>query len=227
MRRELCIIILVLIYLFILFFYNCSPTINIDEENSSYLKLNLPPYFGEKLNIAVLELKNRSEYSGTEVGRGISQMLVTALSNTGRFRLVERNTEVLSKILEEQGLALSGVINQNSIIQVGKLLNAQALVIGEITEFGIRKYGGYIAFSGSKKIITRVAIDARMVNTQTGEIMVSSTGIGVTSTKTSGIALTIEFGTEGFDQTTIGISTRKAVNQIATKFALSLNQYNN
>ena len=58
-----------------------------------------------------------------------------------------------------------------------------------------------------------------MIDTETGEILASFTGIGEETIQTSGIVLAFEFGTEGFNQMTIGISMRKADNQIAIKFA--------
>ncbi|MEW6686227.1 MAG: CsgG/HfaB family protein [Candidatus Edwardsbacteria bacterium] len=189
------------------------------QEPIKNLNLNLPPYSGLPRLIAVIDLRNQSEFDDPRIGRGISKMLITALVNSGRFTVVERQEAVLDRILREQGLSLMGVIDPTSAAQVGRLLGAKAVVVGEVSEFGIRKTGGYIGLGGTKTITTRVVIDARMIDVTTGQILVAETGVGTSSTQTSGVALTFEFGTAGFDETTIGIATRIAVNKIVKGFA--------
>ncbi|MGD9899961.1 MAG: CsgG/HfaB family protein [Calditrichaceae bacterium] len=195
-------------------------------EDETDLVLDLPPYSGEKLSIAVLDLQNQTEFDDPRIGRGVANMLVTALVNSDRFTVVERNPEAIQKLLEEQALGLSGVMDAATAAKVGKMLGAKGVVIGEVSEFGIRKTGAFVGVGGQKTITTRVVIDARMVDVETGRIMMASPGIGKSRTSTSGIALTFEFGTAGFDETTIGMATRKAVNQIVKKFAMTFNPTN-
>ena len=64
-------------------------------------------------------------------------------------------------------------------------------------------------------------------DTETGRILRAATGMGQSSTNTSGVALTFEFGTAGFDETTIGMATRKAVNQVVRNFATIQNTTSN
>ncbi|MGD9487226.1 MAG: CsgG/HfaB family protein [Calditrichaceae bacterium] len=218
--------VLLILGLFV-FLSSCAtvpPPSEIDDETD--LVLDLPPYSGEKLTIAVLDLQNQTEFDDPRIGRGVANMLVTALVNSDRFTVVERNSEAIQKLLEEQALGLSGVVDAATAAKVGKMLGAKGVVIGEVSEFGIRKTGAFVGVGGQKTITTRVVIDARMVDVETGRIMMASPGIGKSRTSTSGIALTFEFGTTGFDETTIGMATRKAVNQIVKKFAMTFNPTN-
>ncbi len=218
--------VLLILGLFV-FLSSCAtvpPPSEIDDETD--LVLDLPPYSGEKLTIAVLDLQNQTEFDDPRLGRGVANMLVTALVNSDRFTVVERNSEAIQKLLEEQALGLSGVVDAATAAKVGKMLGAKGVVIGEVSEFGIRKTGAFVGVGGQKTITTRVVIDARMVDVETGRIMMASPGIGKSRTSTSGIALTFEFGTTGFDETTIGMATRKAVNQIVKKFAMTFNPTN-
>ncbi len=218
--------VLLILGLFV-FLSSCAtvpPPSEIDDETD--LVLDLPPYSGEKLTIAVLDLQNQTEFDDPRIGRGVANMLVTALVNSDRFTVVERNSEAIQKLLEEQALGLSGVVDAATAAKVGKMLGAKGVVIGEVSEFGIRKTGAFVGVGGKKTITTRVVIDARMVDVETGRIMMASPGIGKSRTSTSGIALTFEFGTSGFDETTIGMATRKAVNQIVKKFAMTFNPTN-
>jgi curli biogenesis system outer membrane secretion channel CsgG len=209
-----------LLLCFLILVISCATTPQSEtpaDENDLFL--NLPPYSGERYTIAVLDLSNQTEFDDPRIGRGISNMLVTALVNSDRFTVVERNPEVIRNLLEEQSLGLSGVVDPMTAARVGRILGARGVVIGEVSEFGIRKTGAYVGLGGKKTITTRVVIDARMVDVETGRILMAAPGIGQSSTQTSGVALTFEFGTAGFDETTIGMATRKAVNQVVRKFA--------
>ncbi|UCF64789.1 MAG: hypothetical protein JSW33_02845 [bacterium] len=187
--------------------------------DDSDLYLNLPPYSGDRLTVAVLDLHNQTEFDDPRIGRGVANMLVTALVNSGRFTVVERNEAVMENLLKEQALGMSGVVDPTTAARVGQLLGASGVIIGEVSEFGIRKTGSFVGIGGQKTITTRVVIDARLVDVETGRILMAAPGFGQSSTSTGGVALTFEFGTTGFDETTIGIATRKAVNQVVRKFA--------
>lgn len=199
----------------------CATTTAPPPETTADLRLELPPYTGKKMLIAVIDLRNQSEFDDPRIGRGISNMLITALVNSGRFTVVERDQQVLDRIFAEQRLGQSGAVTAQTAAQVGRMLGARAVVVGEVSEFGIRKTSAFVGVGGTKTITTRVVVDARLVDSETAEIIAGETGFGTSSTQTSGVALTFEFGTAGFDETTIGIATRKAVNQVAEKFALS------
>lgn len=204
----------------LLLFAACATTPPVTTvEDDTDLYLNLPPYTGERTAIAVLDLQNQSDFDDPRIGRGISNMLITALVNSDRFTVVERNPEAIKNLMSEQALGMSGALDAATAARVGKMLGAKGVVIGEVSEFGIRKTSAFVGVGGKKTITTRVVIDARMVDVETGRIVMAASGIGQSSTQTTGVALTLEFGTAGFDETTIGIATRKAVNQIVKKFA--------
>lgn len=169
-------------------------------------------------------LDNNAEFDDPRIERGIAKMLTTAMVESMRFKVVERSPEVIESILKEQTLSLSGVVDSRTAVNVGKLLGAEAVIIGEVSEFGIRKTGTYTGFSGSKKITTRLVVDARMVDVETGEIIAAKTGIGTATTRSKGMGavMSFEYGTEGFDETTIGIAARKAVYKIVEKFSLTI-----
>lgn len=191
-------------------------------ESTADLRLEMPPYSGEKMIIAVIDLQNQSEFDDPRIGRGVSNMMITALVNSGRFRVVERNNEVLDNIFTEQKLGQTGAVTAETAAMVGKMLGAEAVVVGEVSEFGIRKTSAFVGVGGSKTITTRVVIDARLVDSETAAILAGEIGIGTSTTRTSGVALTFEFGTTGFDETTIGMATRKAVNQVVKNFSLNI-----
>lgn len=86
------------------------------------------------------------------IGKGISRLVAGELRKTEEIRIIER--EKLKKVLDEQNLTLSGVTDEASQIELGKLLSADFIVIGEIIDMA-----GPLLFS------------VRLVDTSTGEVV--------------------------------------------------------
>jgi curli biogenesis system outer membrane secretion channel CsgG len=97
---------------------------------------SLPTYHGPKKIFAVLEFQNATDYGSDQLSRVASDMLVTALKQSERFLLVER--ERLNLVLAEQALGQTGALDPDTRAKVGQVLGAQFLILGTITEFGFR-----------------------------------------------------------------------------------------
>jgi TolB-like protein len=100
--------------------------------------------------VAVVEFTDL-QGSTTDFGRFLAEELVTRLMETEKFRVIER--QLLNKIIGEQKLSLTGVIDPASAKQLGKILGVDAIVSGTITNL-----------SQSLKV------NARLISTETGEI---------------------------------------------------------
>lgn len=101
------------------------------------------------------------DYSGKDdelsfLRKGLTQMLVTDLSESKKLRLVERID--LESVLKELKLNRSNKIDKFSANQIGKLLGARYLVTG-----------GYFEFKG------RLRVDAKIIDVETGVVK----GVGV------------------------------------------------
>jgi TolB-like protein len=104
----------------------------------------------QKTTIAVVEfvdLKGRV----TDLGRFLAEKLITRLYQTKKFKVIER--QLLNKIVNEQKLSLTGMIDQSTAQRLGKLLGVDAIASGTVTDLG-----------------KTLDINARLINTQTGEI---------------------------------------------------------
>ncbi len=174
---------------------------------------------GLKKRIAVIDFEDRSGW-GHNIGSGLADMLVTQLVKSGKFMVIER--QELSKILEEQGLGLSGAVTPQSAAQVGKLLGVELMVMGSVSEFGEKKsgVGGSIGrFNIGGKLTKREAravVDIRLVNTTTGEIVLAESAEGVEkSTGLDKIKIKdIDFGNPThWDKTILGKASRKAIDK--------------
>lgn len=69
----------------------------------------------------------------THFGRYLSERLYVKLSQSDAFNIVDRNN--IKLILKEQSLQQSGVIDEKTITELGKLVGANIFIKGVLTEF--------------------------------------------------------------------------------------------
>lgn len=102
---------------------------------------------------------------GIEAGaaEAINSHLASELVRSGAFRVMERTQ--MDKILAEQGFQKSGACEKSECeVELGKLLSVDRIVVGDLGRVG-----------------TKYALSARMIQVQTGEILVSVTESGASS----------------------------------------------
>jgi curli biogenesis system outer membrane secretion channel CsgG len=161
----------------------------------------------------------------SDFARGLTQMLTTALAARPEFTVVERTQ--LDKVAAEQQLGASGRVEAKSAASVGKLLGAQALITGDITEFTYKQSSAGSKLSilkavdsklGAKldRITAQVAIDLRIIDATTGAVISSVRGEGSsTATGASGDYSKAgrEIGIGGSKQTPLGAASREAIDK--------------
>ncbi len=89
-----------------------------------------------KTRVAVIDFEQKAfqEFQGKQIGEIVAEWLITSLANTGRFEVVERAQ--LQKVLKEQQLGISGVINQETAAKMGELLGVKVIVTGSVIQIG-------------------------------------------------------------------------------------------
>jgi|GEM_PF-4627121 len=85
----------------------------------------------EKPRIAVMNLK--AEGVSEKTASVISSMLRTEFVNSGKFIIIER--EQMDSILKEQGFQQTGCTDQACVVEVGRLLSARKMLVGEVIDF--------------------------------------------------------------------------------------------
>jgi len=203
-------------------------------EHLAMLSAPLPNIPGPKRTVAVAHFDAVGSFTryhgGWDVGGGLSAMLTTALTESERFIVLERGS--LSTVMSEQQLAANGLTNAESGAQTGNLFGAQLLIMGSVTEFGQNNSGGGVSFGFSGSDLGGaispqwskgyVAIDIRMVDATTGQVIKSYTVRE--KIKSSALSGNINFkgfslGGNKFNSTPLGEATRRAINKIAQRFA--------
>ncbi len=100
--------------------------------------------------IAVVQFQNL-DGSVSEFGGFIAEEMITRLYQTGNFRVVER--EMLNKVMAEHELATSGLVDESTAKELGKLLGVDAIATGTITNLG-----------------AEVRVNSRLIATETGSV---------------------------------------------------------
>ncbi len=107
----------------------------------------------EKTKIAVLDFELKGEgYETDDMGEIVAEWFITALVKEGRFDVIERS--LLTKILEEQKLSISGIIDEGTATQLGKLLGVRVIISGSVL-----------------KIMNAMEVNARIINVETASII--------------------------------------------------------
>ncbi|HWR96972.1 MAG TPA: CsgG/HfaB family protein, partial [Candidatus Methanoperedens sp.] len=101
--------------------------------------VRLAPYDGPKARLAVAKFEDKSGKGVREIGDGMATMLTTALVNSGRFLVLER--DLLDEVLREQDLGASGRVRAQTAAPIGEIEGAELLVIGAVTGFEPEKMG--------------------------------------------------------------------------------------
>jgi curli biogenesis system outer membrane secretion channel CsgG len=175
--------------------------------------------------------------TNVDVGKGIVDLLVTGLVKDGTYSVIER--KALDKILAEQNFSNSNRADPESAAKIGKLLGVDAIIVGSITEFGNETkhtglggvggnwHGVGLGNIGRTNSKANVAITARIINTDTGEILGVADGKGQSARASTNLlggggnwngfgAGSADFSNSNFQQTIIGEAVKQAVDQLST-----------
>jgi curli biogenesis system outer membrane secretion channel CsgG len=126
-----------------------------------------------KVRIAVMDFDNKTPHGGWRIGQGASDMLATELVKKGDYSVIERDK--LASLLKEQDLGATGRIDPSTAVKIGKVLGVSYIVTGSVTEYGQSSSGGGGGGVNVGKKGYHAAVDVRIVNATTGEIVFADT----------------------------------------------------
>jgi len=177
-------------------------------------------YTGPKRRIGVVEFVNKSTYGQGRLGGAATDILVTELTKSGKFIVVERDR--MEKIMEEQKLQSQGMTDPQTAAQVGRILGLEAIVVGAVSQFGVKTEGSDYLISQTKKQVADVTVDIRLVDVQSGQVLMADSGKGQAKSKKGSF---LGMGTKGgYDETIEGEALRAAIVQFVTNIDSQLNK---
>lgn len=196
-------------------------------------KMDLPEYKGLKHAIGVVNFENEAGWRGRwELGSNLGIMLESALMDSGRFVVVDR--ENLRSTLAEQDLQSSGrAAKADDVAQTGAVRSAKYLASGAITTVdentsgsggGISIRGISLGAKGSKATITAII---KLVDSTTSEIVAKKRIEGKAGSKGLKIGYRgSDFGGNlgGFNKTPLGEAAQDVINQAVEFLALQMEE---
>jgi len=161
----------------------------------------------------------------TEFGTGLTDMLVTALSQCGRFTLLDRQN--LDDIQKEKALAQGADFDPKTAVKANRLLGAQIIVRGAVTELKVKKSGSNangaigetVDFSQARSEAI-VGIDLKIVDAATAEVLASVRAEGKSVAKAQSFNLNagdIKIGASVFENSVLGQAVRSAIEDAVGK----------
>lgn len=131
------------------------------------------------------------------------------LVNSGYFDVVER--ERLDAVCDELSFDMSGLVDTASAARIGKMLGAQYILCGSLNGLSTRRNAAEIIGTGQKNAQVYAHISMRVIEVETGRVVLASRGDGrATNSLTHAPLRIIHIGTVGFDQEQVYDAIEKA-----------------
>jgi curli biogenesis system outer membrane secretion channel CsgG len=144
-----------------------------------FFSVVLLTYASEKPRLGVLRFTNSVAGNSfwawnPKVARNLQDMLISELASTHAFQVLERKE--IGAVLTEQDLSASGRVSKSTLVKMGKIKGAKYLIAGTVSAFEMsQSTGGKVRFKGislgGKKTKVYIAVDVKVIDTETGEIV--------------------------------------------------------
>jgi curli biogenesis system outer membrane secretion channel CsgG len=189
--------------------------------------------------LAVYTFENPPNYYNSTIGDGLTSIIITHLSQSGRFDVIQRG-ENLDLLIEEIDFGQSGYVEESTAVEMGHILGVEYVLSGRVTNFGYEEtstgglLGGWGGFGGVD--ITEeealVRLDFALIDARTGETVLAATAEGKDSDTDFDVDArnwgdwfgSISYDSDEFMDSMIGKATLKAVDslmsQILTEFPI-------
>ncbi len=106
-----------------------------------------------KTKIAVLDFQLQGEgFETKDMGTIVAEWFITALVKAGRFEVIERG--MIQKLLDEQKLSMSGIVDETTATKIGKVLGVKTIIRGSVM-----------------KLQSVIEINARIIDVETASIV--------------------------------------------------------
>lgn len=165
-------------------------------------------YKGPKKKLAVTTFENTTRFGKRRLGANISDILITEMNKSGRFLLLERSR--VDDIMSQVALSQAG-ITEGKLDQL-RLLDADYIITGAVTQYAVTTEGSSGLFTQSKTQKARVTVDARLIDVHSGEVITAQSATGTASKTFSKVLGVGESG--GYDESLEGNALRAAVRKI-------------
>jgi len=201
---------------------SCKSSIGVTQYQANFEKADaletLPPYTGERQIIQLSKLNVNKELwemfpelRDKRVGLGVSNRIVENFEVTNRFKYAEEKDAIVNQMLDAWETDLNGLGNGETKLSMEGIAIPKYIVYAEIYDFAVSYGETYDKGKLNKTNTTIIGIQIRMVNVDNSQYIVAS-GQGTSTQVGEGYFRNPQMG---FDQSTVGIATQRAL-EVAT-----------
>ena len=127
--------------------------------------------------VGILPLENRGLVSEgwdrEEMGAAV-EYVYTDLQDSGRFKLLDRTRQ--RALTDEYAHDMSGLVDEDTAPVIGDQYGAQYLLMGSIIGVTTRRSETTVVGAGTKRAQVTATVSLRLVDTETGEVVLAATG---------------------------------------------------
>ena len=127
--------------------------------------------------VGILPLENRGLVSEgwdrEEMGAAV-EYVYTDLQDSGRFKLLDRTRQ--RALTDEYAHDMSGLVDEDTAPVIGNQYGAQYLLMGSIIGVTTRRSETTVVGAGTKRAQVTATVSLRLVDTETGEVVLAATG---------------------------------------------------
>jgi hypothetical protein len=201
------------------------------EEKESILAI--PEYNGKPIPIALLDIGVSKDLIGQypelgdyRVGLGLTNIVVAFLEDTFRFEFVETKDAIKDRMVSQYKASQKGLSTEKIELK-GNIVLAKYFCYIEVYDFSISEDETINLKDGVKnKLVTRLGLQVKMVDSQSGTYMTGS-GLGkAVTTRELTLMNNDNIDEVKFNQSSIGTSTKKALESATAKVVKRMIQKN-
>jgi hypothetical protein len=190
---------------------------------------SLMDYDGPTIPIQLLSLginedvyASYPELKDKRVGLGVTNIVVEYLEETNRFIFTEDKAEIKNRMVKQFQASQNG-ITQDKLDGRGKIRLAKYFVYIEVYDFSVSEDESLSLKDGVKQtVVTRLGLQVKFVDAETGAYFTGS-GLGVAQTTREATLMNdANFTDVKFNQSTIGTTTKKALEDAASKIVVRM-----
>jgi hypothetical protein len=156
------------------------------------------------------------ELKDKRVGLGVTNIVIEYLEMTGRFVFTEEKEDIKQRMIAQDKASDKG-ISSNKIEVKGNVVLAKYFVYIEVYDFSVSE-DEIVKVNGQQTTTqtTRLGLQIKFVDAETGQIIVGS-GLGESNTVKMSSILGDVTDEVKFNQSTIGISNKKALETASSR----------
>jgi curli biogenesis system outer membrane secretion channel CsgG len=190
---------------------------------------SLMDYDGPTIPIQLLSLgiseevyASYPELKDKRVGLGVTNIVVEYLEETNRFIFTEDKAEIKNRMVKQFQASQNG-ITQDKLDGRGKIRLAKYFVYIEVYDFSVSEDESVSLKNGVKQtVVTRLGLQVKFVDAETGAYFTGS-GLGTAQTTREATLMNdANFTDIKFNQSTIGTTTKKALEDAASKIVVRM-----